>query len=357
MAILWINLIVVYISSLFARYFSYPKAQGIPFVKPNKLFLFFSLACLVLISGLRNNIGDTFMYMHSYANKDFSLQNIEFKGDFGFNIFQGILQSISKDPQFLIFTTALISNLLIVLVLIKFSRMIELSLYVYITSGMFTVSMNGIRQFLAATIIFCATKYLLNGEFKKYLIIILVTSTIHTSALVLLPIYFIVRREAWTKITFILLALAVLIVMGFNQFSEILFSALEDTQYGHYSSFSEGGANIIRVMVDSVPVIIAYLGRDKLRQLWPKSDYIVNLSIISLTFMLIATQNWIFARFNIYFSLYNLILISWIVYLFKESNRKFIYYSLLVCYFIYFFYEQVISLGIYYKSDYLIFVN
>ena len=45
-----------------------------------------------------------------------------------------LLQQFSDDPQILVFTTAFITNILIVLVLYKYSRLLELSLYVYITS-------------------------------------------------------------------------------------------------------------------------------------------------------------------------------------------------------------------------------
>ncbi|WP_338789105.1 EpsG family protein [Metabacillus sp. FJAT-53654] len=353
MTIFWINLTLVYMFTLFARFISKPLSLGSNFVSPNKLFVFLAISSLVLVSGLRNNIGDTYFYMHSYTESDFTWEYVVTNKDPGFGILQMLLQTISEDPQLLIFITALITNLLIGITLYKYSRMIELSFYVYITAGIFTVSMNGIRQFLAASIIFIATKYILNGDFKKYSLIVILASTIHQSALILIPIYFIVRREAWTKVTFLLFALAIFIVMGFNQFSEMLFASLEDTQYSNYSTFDEGGANNIRALVEAVPVIIAFLGRKKLREMWPKSDIIVNLSIISLIFMIIATQNWIFARFNIYFSLYNLILISWIIYLFKENNRKFVYYGLLVCYLMYFYYEQVISLGMYYRSDYI----
>lgn len=353
MTIFWMNLTLVYMFSLFSRFISKPLSLGSNFVSPNKLFIFLSITLLVLVSGLRNNIGDTYFYIKSYAESDFTWEYVVANKDPGFGILQMLLQMISEDPQLLIFITALITNLLIGITLYKYSRMIELSFYVYITAGMFTVSMNGIRQFLAASIIFIATKYILNGDFKKYALIVILASTIHQSALVLIPIYFIVRREAWTKVTFLLFALAILIVMGFNQFSEMLFASLEDTQYSNYSNFDEGGANSLRVLVDSIPVIIAFLGREKLRKLWPKSDIIVNLAVINLIFMIIATQNWIFARFNIYFSLYNLILISWIIYLFKENSRKFVYYGLLVCYLLYFYYEQVISLNMYYQSDYI----
>ncbi|MBO1512355.1 EpsG family protein [Metabacillus bambusae] len=354
MTVLWGMLLIVFILAFFSRYIPILSAT-IPYtlIKPNKFMIILALTCIVLVSGLRNNIGDTSAYMHSYEIQNFTWEHVLENKEPGFGLLQMVLKNISNDPQLLIFITALVTNVLIIITLFKYAKMIELSLYVFITSGMFTVSMNGIRQFLAASIIFWATKYLLEGNFKRYFFIILFASTFHESALILVPIYFIVRRKAWTKITYSLLGLTILIVMGFNEFSQILFSAIEDTQYGQYSNFTEGGANIIRVIVDSVPIIIAYLGRDKLRKLWPKSDIIVNMSIIGLLFMFIATQNWIFARFNIYFNLYNLILISWIIYLFKENNRKFIYYGILICYLMYFYYEQVISLSLLYQSDYI----
>ncbi|USK31671.1 EpsG family protein [Bacillus sp. F19] len=353
MTVMWLNLGIVYLFSFFGRYFSIRPSIHIDYVKPNKLLVFLATVSLITVAGLQKNIGDTVYYMHSFKTNELTWQTIDYAGDFGFNIYQMLLQNLSSDPQILIITTALITNVLIVSVLFKYSRMIELSIYVYITSGMYTTSMNGIRQYLAAAIVFIATKYILNGQFKKYLLVVLFASTIHKSALVLLPIYFIVRREAWTQVSFALFGLAVLIVIGFNEFSNLLFSAIGNTQYGHYSEFAEGGANKIRVIVSAVPVIIAFLGREKLRKFWPKSDYIVNMSIISVIFMVIATQSWIFARFNIYFGLYNLILLSWSVKLFNKNHERLVYYGILVCYFLYFYYEHVISFDLHYISDYI----
>ncbi|WP_411332993.1 EpsG family protein [Metabacillus indicus] len=353
MTVMWLNLGMAYLFSFFGRYFSKPAIGDYTYIKPNKIFVAFAAISLIAVAGLQNNIGDTFFYMNSFEENQLSWNNIDYSGDFGFNIYQMLLQQLSSDPQILIFTTALITNLLIVIVLLNYSRMIELSIYVYIASGMFTTSMNGIRQFLAAAIVFTSTKYIINGHLKKFLLIILFASTVHKSALIMLPIYFIVRREAWTKVTFILLGAAVMIVAGFNEFSSLLFSAISNTQYAQYSEFQEGGASIIRVFVNAVPVMIAYLGRDKLRKIWPHSDIIVNLSIISVLFMIIATQNWIFARFNIYFGLYNLILLSWLVKLFKKKYERLIYFGILICYLLYFYYEHVIGFGLNYGSDYL----
>ena len=352
MAVLWINLGIVYLFSFFSRYFAVAAPTTITYIKPNKLMVFLVILCLVLVSGLRNNIGDTFFYIHIYETNDFSWDYVLSQKDIGFGILQMLLKQLSDDPQILVFTTALITNALIGLVLYKYSRISELSLYVYITSGMYIVSMNGIRQYLAAAILFTATKYLFEGDWKKYSLIVLIASTFHQSALILIPIYFMVRRKAWTGSTLVLLLLAIIFTLGFNQFSQVLFSAIEDSHYSEYKNSTEGGANILRVLVYAAPVIFAYLGREKLSEIFPKSDYIVNMSLLAVVFMIISTQNWIFARFTIYFGLYELILISWVIKLFTDNNQKFIYYLILVCYFIYFFYENVVTLGIRYESDF-----
>jgi transmembrane protein EpsG len=354
MTLLWINLIIVFLFSVSARYFASPVLVGnyCLNVKPNILLVIGAACSLVLISGLRNNIGDTYFYMHAYEFHNFTWEFIKEQKDIGFGLLQMFLKGYSKDAQTLIFLTALLTNVLIISVLAKYSRLFELSTYVYITGGLYLVTMNGIRQVLAAAIIFTATKFIINGNWIAYFIVVSIASTFHQSALILLPIYFLVRYKAWSRATIILFFFSILIVLGYNQFSTLLFSAIQDTQYADYSEFNEGGANMVRVAVYAAPLVVAFLGKEKLREINPTSDYIVNMALVGLIFMIISTQNWIFARFSIYFNLYQLILVSWIVKLFKEREQRFVYIALIVCYFLYYYYESVISLNIVYKSDF-----
>ncbi len=352
---LWINLGNVFMLSLFARYFSRPiYSEGLTYKpKYNRIYLLGVILSLVVIAGFRSNIGDTVAYIYSFENKSYTLSGVLNSNDVGFNLLQLLIQIYTDDAQVLIFITSLITNTLIILILSRYSRILEISTYVYITGGLFLVSMNGIRQVLAAAIIFTATKFLINGNWVAYFFIVGIASTFHQSALILLPIFFLVRYKAWSRATIILLFFSAVIVIGYNQFSTILFSAIENTQYGHYSNFNEGGANIVRVVVYAAPIFLAYLGRDKLRIIFPSNDYIVNMALVGLLFMIISTQNWIFARFSIYFNLYQLIIVSWVVKLFREKEQRFVYYSLIICYFIYYFYESIISLNIEYKSNIL----
>ena len=353
MTILWLTLALVFAFSLTGRYFSTTSLSIPSSVSPNKLWVFLTALLISFVAGFRNNIGDTQFYMEGYAVNDFSWSFILQQKDMGFNIFQKLLKMYTNDPQFLILITAFITNVLIIVVFYKYARFFELGLYVYITSGAFIVSMNGVRQYLAAALVFAATSYIFNGSWKKYIAVVLFASIFHQSALIMIPIYFIVRRKAWTPATFSLLVVAVLIVFGFNKFSEILFTALKDTQYGGYQTFSEGGANIIRVFFYGFPLFFAFLSRDKLRALFPQIDIIVNLSLIGLVLMIISTQNWIFARLAIYFTLYQILLTTWVVMAFRKKDQKLFYLSILIVFLIYFFYENVIILSIQYKSDYI----
>ncbi|MEV5025999.1 EpsG family protein [Paenibacillus sp. LPE1-1-1.1] len=354
MTILWLNLVIVFLFATIARYFSVPATVGQLTIQPNKILAAAAAMSLILVSGLRNNIGDTFFYMHAYTVDTYDWETILNKKDIGFGLLQLLLKQITEDPQLLLVTTALVTNMLIAIVMYKYSRMYELSMYVYITSGAFVVSMNGLRQFLAAAIVFAATKALFEGKWKTYMLVVLFAAVFHQSALVMLPLYFIVRRKAWTGATFALLSVAILIVVGFNQFSDLLFKAIQGTQYAHYQNFEEGGASVIRVFIYAVPLIIAFFGREKLRYLFPKSDILANLSIIGIVLMIISTQNWIFARMTIYFNLYQLILIGWIVKVFREKDQKLIYFAILVFYLFFFYFESVITLDIRYTSKYLI---
>lgn len=355
MAILWVNLVVVYIAAYFSRLIARPIRNGAQHIwmKPNTWLTAIVMATFTVIAGLRNNIGDTFFYMHSYRLSDFTWDEVMAGKDIGFGILQMILKSFTEDPQLLIFITAAVTNILIVYVLYKYSRLFELSIYIYITSGLYIVSMNGVRQFLASAIAFAATKFLFEGSWKKYFLIVGFASLFHGSALILIPIYYIVRRKAWTSSTLVLLTLSVILIIGYGVISDVIFSAIADTHYSEYQNFKEGGANIIRVAISAIPLVLAYIGRHKLREIFPFGDYVVNMSLLNFIVMAVATQNWIFARFTIYFGLYNVLLISWVISLFVKKQQKLVYYAILGLYLIYFYYENVVTLNIIYQSDFL----
>lgn len=319
-------------------------------------FFCFVPIMLILVSGLRSGIGDTYYYMHSYTMLDGTFNNFKFEGDFGFNILQILLYNISSNPQLLVFITALITHLLnsIMFYTYRYRNYLELQIYMYITSGYFFVTMNGIRQCLAAAIIFIGTKFIVSGNFKRYLALVLIVSTIHNSAIIMIPVYFIARSKVWSKKTAIMLGAFIIGFVFYDKIIPIIYELLGDSTYSVYKDSTEGGSSLIRTIVMMVPVILSYINREKLEELWPESKVFINISLLAFIFTAFGMYNWIFNRVTLYFQLYNMILIPFIIKnCYKGKEKRLIYWGFIACYFIFFYKEQVIGSNLKYHSNFL----
>lgn len=69
---------------------------------------------------------------------------------------------------------------------------------------------NGIRQFVAVVIVFAGTKWLLERKNIQYILLVLFASLFHQTALLMIPIGFILQGKAWNIKTLLLLLQALL---------------------------------------------------------------------------------------------------------------------------------------------------
>lgn len=315
------------------------------------VFVILISVLFILVAGLRVDIGDTGYYKHTYS---LIAQNPEIPKDgkdIGFVIFQLMLISISTDPQFLVFITALITNLCNIIGLYRYNNYFELQLYMFITSGYFLTTMNGIRQAMVASILFVATPLIVNNKKWLYFLLILLVFNIHESALIMIPVYFVVREKPWSKkIWIMIIALGIGLIL-YDVLQPIIFEILDETNYGHYSEFDAGGSSFIRAFIAALPVIGAYLFRNQLEKDWPESRIFVNMSLINTIILCFSMYNWIFARLSYYFLPYTFVLLPYLIMRWPHiKERRLLYYGFLVCYFIFMYYEQVIQgLGLGYR--------
>lgn len=190
MRVWWITLASSYLLCLIAR--STGKIvyqQGRYTEKCNKVFSFMAMAVLVLVAGLRNGIGDTVIYMDGFKTAPSTiaasikmLANKSMK-DRGFYFIEGIIKTIKDDEHFFIFVMSAITISLIFMTYYKYSEYLELSIYLFITTGCYLVTMNGIRQYLASAILFFFFPMIEKRNWKVYIPIVLICSMIHKSAL------------------------------------------------------------------------------------------------------------------------------------------------------------------------------
>lgn len=338
--IMLITLIFTYLSE---RYIQKNKGGLNQYQKTDPFFIF-SIIALTTYSGLRSSIGDTGYYMYTFDHLTTNVSDIFKERDWGFVFYQMIIKNVFSHPQSFLFITSAFIIVPIFITIKKNSPDVLFSIFLFFVGGTYVSSMNGIRQFLVASILFYASSLIFQGKKHQFFILVLITSTIHSSALVMIPIYYVVRRESWTRRTFLSILVVVFLFFGFNIFSRTLTPLLTRTQYSNYVGNilydSNNGANLLRTVVAFIPVFLSYIYYGELKTKLVNYNIYINFSLLNFILSLFSTYNWIFARLNIYLGLYNLILLPAIIYYcFNKKERLLVKYLAFCLYLIYFYFN------------------
>ncbi len=310
---------------------------------------------LIWLAGTRSNIGDTGAYRSAFLSMNTSwndfLEIIEGNSkDKGFSFFTLFIKRIIGSNDKVYFTIiASICIMCVACIYKKYSCNFIMSMFLFIASSDYVQwNYNGMRQFIAVSIAFAATDWLIKKKYLKYFLLILLLSTIHASALIMIPISFIVQGKAWNIKTVCLIVSALVTINYSDATIGIITDFMSDTQYSsEIGQFLETqGTNILRVLVFCIPPIMALLFRRWLDE----ADSIIlnlsaNMSIVSMgAYLVSAVTSGIFiGRVPIYFSLYNYILIPWIVEnVFDKKSQKIVYVVLIGCYLIFYYYQMMV---------------
>ena len=172
---------IIYFGMLFVCFLLASRAEK----RNNRKYVFIIALILSFIAGFRNkSVGiDTTNY-YWIINSLTSFSSANKYNDPYFYKMAYLLMKINDDPYFPIMVFAFVSNFLVVYRLWDFR---SYSSYKYAVTRYITLffffSLNCIRQFLAIAIVFWATRYLEEGNYKKYIIYVGIASLIHIAAL------------------------------------------------------------------------------------------------------------------------------------------------------------------------------
>ena len=216
-------------------------------------------------------MGDSYAYKTMFRNLPNTISGLlnyipSVTKDKGFSALSGIIKCIFGSNDVVYFCVlASIQAIILVTIYRKYSTNYLLSIFLFIASTDYLSWMfNGVRQFAAVTIIFASTKFMLEKKWVPTILMILLASTMHQSALVMIPIVIIVQGKAWNKRTILFLSAALVAVTFVNQFTSILDNMMQETQYANmvndWTLWGDDGTNVFRVLVYSVPTILSLIG-------------------------------------------------------------------------------------------------
>ncbi len=300
-----------------------------------------------------NGYGDAFAYRLRFTNVPVGLSSaisyaLSRSKDQGYAFFEVVFKSlISRSDIVFFFFIAAIQMLCLVLVYRKYSRSFWLSMFFFIASTDYIAWMhNGMRQFIAVALIFASLPLLVRRQYIPVILITLLASTIHITALVFLPFIFIVNGRAWNLRTIAFIIAVVVAVYYLDVVTDFISKTAEDTVYeADAIQLAEGeGTNLFRVLFYAVPTILSLVFYRYIRAADdPMINTCVNLSIVATAFYVFSffTSGAIAGRIPIYFSLSNYILIPWLISEVFEPGSAVLINGIFVATYCAFFYYQM----------------
>lgn len=264
----------------------------------------------------------------------------------GFQLFQYLIKkNFENNVTAFRVAMALVHSIPVVLIFRKYSESYLMTIFLFV-SGSYHVGwmMNGLRQFMAVAIIFAATPFLQEKKYGKLIAVILLASTFHVTALLMIPVVFIVQGKAWNQKTIFYIVVALIAMYVFNNYTGVMNYMLQGTEFEgaveSWQAMGDDGTSPIRVFVNAIPMMLAFLGRNHIdRENDPILNICVNMSVITTGLYLISmvTSGIMMGRLPVYTSLYNLILLpNLIPKLFTRSSTRVV--NLLMCGFYMFYY-------------------
>lgn len=362
----WWLLIWTFTGGLALAYFS-PKEKIMINGRIKERWWMFSAMLLalpyILWAGFRtDSYGDTYAYRAMFRDAPSSFSEIVSyvqvaTKDQGFSALMALIKCIFGDSEVIFFLLiAFVQMLCLVYFYKKYSCNFWLSMFLFVAAGDYISWVhNGMRQFLAVTIVLVSLDFLIKKKYVVLILLIFLASTIHASALMMIPGVFIIQGKAWNKRSVLVLLAAMCAIIMIDRFTNIMETLLVDTQYS--SAFAEvqmigdDGTNPIRVLVYSVPTILSIIGLKWIRQ---EDDPVLNMAVNAgicasgIFCISIFSSGILIGRLPVYFYIISQgILLPWLVEnLFTKDSKRIVMIILIVCYIGYFYYQMHLGMGL-----------
>lgn len=292
--------------------------------KGNKIIELIILSLLILICGLRYNVGTDYnLYVEMFHNID-NVSRTEFVVRFIIKANQFIF---GYKEQFFFLSMSTLTIVFYYLGIKKLSKKIGNSLFLFVALGYYAIMFNGIRQALAMAICFFSTKYINERKFLKYVIIILLATMCHTTALIMIPMYFLNMIKLDKKTSIVLTALFSSSFVLYNTVLNIVTTYIP--RYAPYANkgtmtYTEAGPGTYVIAIFHIIIaILLILNKEKMIEENKGNNTYFNLYLFSIIFYTMGFANTVVVRLAYYFSIYLIVLlIDLFKIMFKEKNDK-----------------------------------
>ena len=269
-------------------------------IYPNPGAAFLLSAVLILVSGLLYHIGTDYWayYFNRVTDWNEVWKSLILFKEPGIKLMSIISHTIYDDGQSLIFLSALITIGLFCLTIYRNSAMYLVGMLLYLFLGDWQGSFNGVRQYLAAAILFAGHRYILYRNFPKYLAVVIIAALFHISAVVMIVPYFLLTKKPDIKLLVILLLGAIILNFSYGVIFRLIGEAKGKVLYISDPYFVNT-VKLPRILVAFIPAAI-YLFLCKKEGNSAEQEFYISAMLFNAFAMLASMGSTYLARIGIY---------------------------------------------------------
>lgn len=250
-----VYIIITVISMLFAKLAT--NVRGLPDLsRTYKIFCVCSFLPFFITSAIRYNVGTDYWHIYEPYFDLINSGKDRFSEE-GFNLLNRIAFWIYDDPAVMFAIVSLIIYTFVFLAIYQQSEHICFSILIFVISATFFNSMNQLRQAISMAIFLYSMKYIYQRRKLPYFLWIAFAFTMHTSALIYVPMYFLYGKKAKLSIH---LGIFAGCLIGFPIFKRVLIFAVSHTKYQWYlgSVFDEQNFYLLGFLFAAATLVICY---------------------------------------------------------------------------------------------------
>lgn len=296
---------------------------------------------LMLVSGLRYQVGTDFTAYYYWSAEDWSSvwHSIFTFNEGGFLLLTNLSRMIWDDGQSLILFSAVITVGLYCWTIYHRSSAYLLSMLLYLFLGQWQGSFNGVRQYLAAAILFSGYRFILKKKYLKFSLIVLAAALFHKSAIVmLLPCFLFSRKPDFKQIAILAIG-SIVLALSYDTIFSIIGMAKGKTMVLQEGTYRTNDVNPFRILITFIPVLIYIVLCDKEHHT-KEQDFYINAVFFNAFAMLASMGSTYLARIGIYTNSFLILGYGSLLQLIRDDKSKRVTVMLvLVVYFFFWIYS------------------
>lgn len=298
------------------------------------IFVFLSVATLACVAGLRYYVGTD--YGGYYKNYHLWEQDFQARwqdwDEPGLSTIAKLLYFFTQDGAAFIFVLSALTIFLCGITISRNTDTFAFSIMLYIFTSCWSGSFNGVRQYLAAAVFFAGHRLIFERKFIKFCILVFIAASFHISALVMLPIYFLITQVLDLKKIVFIIVTGITLVFSYDFLFELAGVLKDSETTAANTTYAQNQIHPLRIVIALAPIVLYFILLAQKKGFTGSENFYMGFIFVRAAFIFATANSAYLNRVDIYFLPFVAIGLSKLVQKFPKNQQFLLKAIILILY-------------------------